>query len=69
MIIFDDVEIPWENVFFYQHTHAAAYIRATLHRYFDVPVRPAAPALRGSASRDRAIRTRSRRASRCTGRP
>ena len=33
MIIFDDVEIPWENVFFYQHTRAAAFIRATLHRY------------------------------------
>ena len=37
MIIFDDVEIPWENVFFYQHTHAAAYIRATLHRYSMFP--------------------------------
>jgi 4-hydroxyphenylacetate 3-monooxygenase len=33
MIVFDDVEIPWENVFFYQHTRAAAFIRATLHRY------------------------------------
>jgi 4-hydroxyphenylacetate 3-monooxygenase len=33
MIVFDDVEIPWENVFFYRHTKAAAYIRATLHRY------------------------------------
>jgi 4-hydroxyphenylacetate 3-monooxygenase len=33
MIIFDNVEIPWENVFFYQHTRAAAFIRATLHRY------------------------------------
>src|SRR5215813_8910030 len=33
MIIFDDVEIPWENVFFYRHTKAAAFIRATLHRY------------------------------------
>jgi 4-hydroxyphenylacetate 3-monooxygenase len=33
MIIFDDVEIPWENVFFYRHTRAAAFIRATLHRY------------------------------------
>ncbi len=33
MIVFDDVEIPWENVFFYRHTRAAAYIRATLHRY------------------------------------
>ena len=33
MIVFDDVEIPWENVFFYRHTQAAAFIRATLHRY------------------------------------
>lgn len=33
MIIFDDVEIPWENVFFYRHTRAASFIRATLHRY------------------------------------
>jgi 4-hydroxyphenylacetate 3-monooxygenase len=33
MIIFDDVEIPWENVLFYRHTRAAAFIRATLHRY------------------------------------
>jgi 4-hydroxyphenylacetate 3-monooxygenase len=37
MIIFDDVEIPWENVFFYQHTRAAAFIRATLHRYSMFP--------------------------------
>ena len=29
MIVFDDVEIPWENVFFYRHTKAAAFIRAT----------------------------------------
>jgi 4-hydroxyphenylacetate 3-monooxygenase len=33
MIVFDDVEIPWEDVFFYRHTRAAAFIRATLHRY------------------------------------
>src|SRR5499427_8635491 len=33
MIVFDDVEIPWENILFYRHTRAAAYIRATLHRY------------------------------------
>ena len=33
LVIFDDVEIPWENVLFYQHTRAASYIRATLHRY------------------------------------
>ncbi len=33
MIVFDDVEIPWENVLFYRHTRAAAFIRATLHRY------------------------------------
>jgi 4-hydroxyphenylacetate 3-monooxygenase len=33
MVIFDDVLIPWENVLFYRHTKAAAFIRATLHRY------------------------------------
>ena len=32
-VVFDDVEIPWENVLFYRHTRAATYIRATLHRY------------------------------------
>jgi 4-hydroxyphenylacetate 3-monooxygenase len=37
MIVFDDVEIPWENVLFYQHTRAAAFIRATLHRYSMFP--------------------------------
>ena len=33
LLIFDDVLIPWENVLFYRHTRAAAFIRATLHRY------------------------------------
>ncbi len=33
LVIFDEVEIPWEDVLFYQHTRAAAFIRATLHRY------------------------------------
>jgi 4-hydroxyphenylacetate 3-monooxygenase len=33
LVIFDDVEIPWEDVLFYRHTRAAGYIRATLHRY------------------------------------
>lgn len=33
LVIFDDVLIPWDNVLFYRHTKAAAYIRATLHRY------------------------------------
>ena len=37
LLIFDDVEIPWENVLFYRHTRAAAYIRATLHRYSAFP--------------------------------
>jgi 4-hydroxyphenylacetate 3-monooxygenase len=37
MIVFDNVEIPWENVFFYRHTKAAAFIRATLHRYSIYP--------------------------------
>jgi len=33
LVIFDNVVIPWENVLFYRHTKAAAFIRATLHRY------------------------------------
>ncbi len=33
LMIFDDVLIPWEDVLFYQHTRAATFIRATLHRY------------------------------------
>ena len=33
LIVFDDVEIPWEDVLFYRHTRAASFIRATLHRY------------------------------------
>ena len=37
LIIFDDVEVPWENVLFYRHTEAAAFIRATLHRYSALP--------------------------------
>jgi len=37
MIVFDDVEIPWENVLFNRHVQAAAYIRATLHRYSMYP--------------------------------
>lgn len=37
MLIFDDVEIPWEDVLFYKHTEAAAFIRSTLHRYSVFP--------------------------------
>lgn len=37
LLIFDNVEIPWENVLFYRHTRAAAYIRSTLHRYSAFP--------------------------------
>src|SRR5579864_8820272 len=37
LLIFDDVEVPWENVLFYRHTRAAAFIRATLHRYSAFP--------------------------------
>ncbi|MFD9125975.1 4-hydroxyphenylacetate 3-hydroxylase family protein [Kitasatospora sp. NPDC059571] len=33
LVVFDDVEIPWENVLFYRNTEAATFIRATLHRY------------------------------------
>ena len=37
LLIFDNVEIPWEDVLFYRHTRAAGYIRATLHRYSAFP--------------------------------
>ncbi|WP_028923115.1 4-hydroxyphenylacetate 3-hydroxylase family protein [Pseudonocardia acaciae] len=37
LVVFDDVEIPWENVLFYRHTRAATFIRATLHRYSALP--------------------------------
>ncbi|WP_427005261.1 4-hydroxyphenylacetate 3-hydroxylase family protein [Pseudarthrobacter sp. H2] len=37
LVIFDDVEIPWEDVLFYQHTKAASFIRSTLHRYSAFP--------------------------------
>lgn len=33
LVIFDNVEIPWENVLFYRNTKAAMFIRSTLHRY------------------------------------
>ena len=33
LVVFDNVLIPWEDVLFYRHTRAAAFIRATLHRY------------------------------------
>jgi 4-hydroxyphenylacetate 3-monooxygenase len=33
LLIFDNVLIPWDDVLFYQHTKAATFIRATLHRY------------------------------------
>lgn len=37
LVVFDDVLIPWEDVFFYRYTKAAQYIRATLHRYSAFP--------------------------------
>lgn len=37
LVVFDNVEIPWEDVLFYQHTKAAAFIRQTLHRYSALP--------------------------------
>ena len=37
LMVLDDVLIPWEDVFFYRHTRAAAYIRGTLHRYSAFP--------------------------------
>jgi 4-hydroxyphenylacetate 3-monooxygenase len=35
--ILDDVFIPWVDVLVYQHTKAASFIRATLHRYSAFP--------------------------------
>ena len=37
LLVFDDVEVPWENVLFYRHTRAASFIRGTLHRYSAYP--------------------------------
>ncbi len=37
LVILDDVLVPWEDVLFYQHTRAAAFIRQTLHRYSAFP--------------------------------
>src|ERR1043165_362704 len=37
LVIFDDVLVPWEDVLFYRHTRAAAFIRGTLHRYSAFP--------------------------------
>ena len=37
LVVFDDVLIPWEDVFFYRHTKAAQFVRATLHRYSAFP--------------------------------
>jgi 4-hydroxyphenylacetate 3-monooxygenase len=37
LVIFDNVTIPWEDVLFYRHTRAAAFIRGTLHRYSAFP--------------------------------
>ena len=37
LMILDNVLIPWEDVLFYQHTRAASFIRATLHRYSAFP--------------------------------
>ena len=33
IVIFDDVEIPWENVLFYRNTKAARFFQSSLHRY------------------------------------
>jgi 4-hydroxyphenylacetate 3-monooxygenase len=37
LVVFDDVLIPWEDVFFYRHTRAAQFVRSTLHRYSAFP--------------------------------
>jgi 4-hydroxyphenylacetate 3-monooxygenase len=33
LVVFDNVLIPWEDVFFHRYTRAAQQVRATLHRY------------------------------------
>ncbi len=37
LVVFDNVLIPWEDVFFYRHTKSAQYVRNTLHRYSAFP--------------------------------
>jgi 4-hydroxyphenylacetate 3-monooxygenase len=37
LVILDDVLIPWDDVLFFRHTRAAAFIRQTLHRYSAFP--------------------------------
>ncbi len=37
LMVLDDVLVPWEDILFYQHTRAATFIRATLHRYSAFP--------------------------------
>lgn len=37
LMVLDNVLIPWEDILFYQHTRAATFIRATLHRYSAFP--------------------------------
>lgn len=37
LIVFDNVLVPWDQVLFYRHTRAAAFIRGMLHRYTGYP--------------------------------
>jgi 4-hydroxyphenylacetate 3-monooxygenase len=37
LVVFDNVLIPWGDVFFYRYTRAAQQVRATLHRYSAFP--------------------------------
>ncbi len=37
LLVFDDVHVPWENVFFYRDTDTAQRTRETLHRYSALP--------------------------------
>ncbi|MCP5080115.1 MAG: 4-hydroxyphenylacetate 3-hydroxylase [Alphaproteobacteria bacterium] len=37
LMVLEDVLVPWEDILFYQHTRAATFIRATLHRYSAFP--------------------------------
>ena len=57
LIVFDDVEIPWEDVLFYRHTRAASLHPRDAAPLQPVRVRPAPPPLRGPARR-RGVRER-----------
>ena len=66
MIVFDDVEIPWENVFFYRHIARGRVHPRDAAPLQHVPVRPAPPAVRRLPARRWPTPTPSTPGSRCT---